>query len=888
MVGRLLRRRRRGFLVRAAHRKAELHEAQNLSLPLVVRASCNSALRVFGAKIEGGHFGCESLILTLVMVTRYRRIILLSSLTAALVANILPAAGAASFYIAPRGHDNSPGSKAQPFATFEQARSAVRALRQSTKARGSITIYLRGGIYHMDRTFELTSQDSGDEQTPITWRAYPGEEVRLMGGTRLRSFKPVTDPAILARLGEAARSHVRQTDLKAEGVKDWGHVTADEGPRADLICDQHYLTLARYPNAGEWLRVAGIPTGGNKYEFEGVVHYGRFSYDGDRPAHWQDTNDLWVHGYWVYDWSDQYQRVAKLDLAQHEISPQPPYHHYGYKKGQRFYFVNVLEELDQPGEWYLDRKTGMLYFWPPGDLAKSEIGFPELQQPMMSLNQVHDVCLRGITFECSRAGAITIQGGTRCEVVGCVVRNVGDPAIDVRGGTHHSVRSCDVYEVAGTGIGIDGGDRKALARGEHLVENCEIHHYARLLKTYKPAVQLHGVGNRIAHCAVHDAPHMGIGYAGNDHVIEYCDFYRIAQETGDVGVTYTMGDWTYMGHEFRYNYFHNVHGPGNLGCFTIYPDLPCGGIHLHGNVFFDLDQVFHSNSGRGMVVENNLFLRCGKGFSFLPWDDHSMFQEGGAWKMVEHLKDVHYDQPPYSERYPVLQRLAEDFAKGPSQLRERELPKENVIRRNVSDTAIFLVVFPPGNLDHVRVETNVLADAVLFEGSFDGRGKSKTYHNGDAEIAAEFGKRGNVIVRGDPGFDQLRTQNFALGKHSPAARLGLERIPFERIGLYRDGDRRLLPATIFPPVVRPRSCTYSNAMPIEILPTPAPHGRPVEIHYTLDGSEPILSSPTYLQPLALRHPATLKVASFQRRSGSSIKSETVSCVYRAGDTKPAK
>jgi len=837
-----------------------------------------------GVKIKGGHLRRKPLNSIVVMAIRYCRFVFLSSLAFGLVGSASPAAGSASFYVAPQGNDSGRGTKAQPFATLEQARSAVRALRQSTVVRGPVTVYLRGGTYRIKHTVELTAQDAGDERAPVTWRAYPGEEVRLVGGARLRGFTPVADAAVLARLGETARSHVRQADLKAEGVQEWGHVTADNGPRADLICDQHYMTLARYPNAGEWLRVAGIPAGGTKYEFEGVVHYGRFSYDSDHPARWQDTNELWVHGYWVYDWSDQYQRVAKLDLAQREISPQPPYHHYGYKKGQRFYFVNVLEELDQPGEWYLDRKSGMLYFWPPGELEKSEVGFPELQEPMLALNQAHDVCIRGLTFECSRAGAITIQGGTRIEVAGCVIRNVGDPAIDVRGGTHHSIRSCDIYEVAGTGIGIDGGDRKTLARGEHVVENCHIHHYARLLKTYKPAVQLHGVGNRIVHCAVHDAPHMGIGYAGNDHVIEYCDFYRIAQETGDVGVTYTMGDWTFMGHEFRHNYFHNIHGPGNLGCFTIYPDLPCGGIHLHGNVFFDLDQVFHSNSGRGMVVENNLFLRCGKGFSFLPWDDHSMFQEGGAWKMVEHLKEVGYDQPPYSERYPVLRRLAEDFAKGPAQIIERELPKENVIRRNVSDTAIFLVVFPPGNLDQVRVETNVLADSVLFEGSFDGRGKSKTYHNGDAEIAAEFGKRGNVIVHGDPGFDQLRTQDFALAKHSPAARLGLERIPFERIGLYRDADRRSLPATVFPPVVRPGSCLYTNAMPIEILPTPAPHGRPSEVHYTLDGSEPTINSPTYLQPLALRHPATLKAASFLRRSGAPLKSETVSREYRAAAT----
>ena len=102
--------------------------------------------------------------------------------------------------------------------------------------------------------------------------------------------------------------------------------------------------------------------------------------------------------------------------------------------------------------------------------------------------------MRGITFECSRAGAVLIKDGTHDEIAGCTIRNLGDTAIDIQGGTHHLVRSCDVYEVAATGISVEGGDRKTLVRGEHAVENCDIHHYARMQKTYKPAVQLGGVG----------------------------------------------------------------------------------------------------------------------------------------------------------------------------------------------------------------------------------------------------------------------------------------------------------------------------------------------------------------------------------------------------------
>jgi hypothetical protein len=794
----------------------------------------------------------------------------------------LPALGARAkeLYVSPLGNDAHPGTKARPFASPERARAEIRQLPTKTRHE-PITVFLRGGEYRRQQALALGAEDAGTAGAPITWRAYPGEEVRFLGGVRLAGFRPVTDSAIRARLSPAARDQVMEVDLKAAGVSHLGQVTAADASRADLVFDHHYLPLARYPNAGDWLRVAAIPEGGTKHEFEGVVHYGRFSYDTPRPAHWQDTSDLWVHGYWVYDWSDQYQRVEKLDLERKEVWPQPPYHHYGYKKGQRFYFLNVLEELDQPGEWYLDRKTATLYFWPPTNANGADLMFPELQSPMLVLSNASQVCLRGITFECSRAGAIVVNGGSGDEIVGCTLRNVGDPAIEIKGGAHHRVRSCDIYEVAGAGINVEGGDRKSLTRGEHSIENCHIHHYARLLKTYKPAVQLHGVGNRIVHCAIHDAPHMGIGYAGNDHVIEYCDFYRIAQETGDVGVTYAMGDWTFMGHEFRFNYFHNIHGPGNLGCFTIYPDLPCGGIHLHGNVFLDVDQVFHSNSGRGMVIEDNLFLRCGKGFSFLPWDDASMFQEGGAWKMVEHLKEVNYDQPPYSVRYPVLQGLARDFSQGVAHLVERELPKENVIRHNISWGKTFLVLFRPATLDHVRVETNVIADEVCFEGSFDGHQASQRYANRDPVASAELGRRGNLLVQGDPGFDGLRSQTFSPTSGSPAARLGLAPIPFPEIGLVPDADRRSLPVTVYPPVVVPASGDFTNTLSVRLLPTPAPRGPRCRIHYTLDGSQPTSRSPAYAGPITLTGSATLKAAAIVRRSGKDVRSEVVSAEFNA-------
>ncbi len=93
---------------------------------------------------------------------------------------------------------------------------------------------------------------------------------------------------------------------------------------------------------------------------------GKFVYEGDRPSRWAKENNVWLQGYWFWDWADQYQQVASINTTAHTIALKPPCHHYGYRKGMRFYAVNVLAELDAPGEWYLDRTAGMLYLWAAG------------------------------------------------------------------------------------------------------------------------------------------------------------------------------------------------------------------------------------------------------------------------------------------------------------------------------------------------------------------------------------------------------------------------------------------------------------------------------------------------------------------------------------------
>ena len=229
---------------------------------------------------------------------------------------------AAELYVSPVGSDTNSGTLAKPFATFERARDEARRLRQDGKPpKGGLTIWLGGGDYFRTNAFELSAADSGAPDAPIVWRARPGEAVRLIGGRRLSGFEPVTDPAILARLPEAARAHVMQADLKTLGITDFGQLRSRGFGRpltpahCELFFGSHPMTLARWPNEGEWERITGYPdTGAGKDEHGGQV--GKleegFTYTGDRPRRWKDTSDLWVHGYWSWDWANSYERGYNL------------------------------------------------------------------------------------------------------------------------------------------------------------------------------------------------------------------------------------------------------------------------------------------------------------------------------------------------------------------------------------------------------------------------------------------------------------------------------------------------------------------------------------------------------------------------------------------------
>ena len=586
-----------------------------------------------------------------------------------LAASAVPAAEESVFHVSPTGNDANPGTQARPLATVQGARQAVR-LAGPEKTR---KVILHGGDYELGSTFILGRQDSGTATRPVIWQAAAGETVRFVGGRSLSAsaFRTVADGPVLARLGPAARGRVVQADLRALGITNLppfpvAYHGAPPGP--ELFFNDNRMTLARWPNEG-WATIARIVESGSRPrdgDKRGLA--GSFEYSGHRPGRWHPAEGVWLQGYWCYDWYDEVIQIASIDSAAHHIRLAAP-HIYSLMQGnpspRRYRALNVLEELDQPGEFVIDRNSGRLYLFPPGDLAQGRITVATLDAPVVTLQDAAYITLRGVVVECGLDDGIVVANGTGCEVVACTVRNMRRLGIRVTGGTQHRVTSCDIHHTGQGGLVLGGGDRKTLTPGNHVAANNHIWRFSEHQLTSAYGLSFEGVGNRAAHNLIHDAPHQAIFVGGNDHTFEFNEVHHVCTETDDCGALYKGRNPSCRGNLIRFNYWHDIGSPMGHGNAAIYFDDGDGGDTVFGNIFVRCGEpgrgpfgTVFSHGGHDLRAENNVFIDCKRALGSAPWDDarwRDALRGGQDCFFTEKLlKEVDITKPPYTTRYPEL------------------------------------------------------------------------------------------------------------------------------------------------------------------------------------------------------------------------------------------
>ncbi len=591
-----------------------------------------------------------------------------------------------TFYVAPGGDDHNAGSRHKPFATLRRAVEAAHGVN------GKMTVYLREGTYRLENTVTVPA-GTGE----LTISSYHGEQACLTGGVRITGFVSLDlSQSTARRIAPDIRPHVRQVDLKKLGITDYGEITPRGFGRPitpsglELYFNGRPMPPARWPDSG-WVRIGRVPE-----ELQGRG----FVYRGDRPSRWLQSKDIWMHGYWKWDWSDSYVKIAGIDTLKKEIIAAPPYGNYPFTEGKRYYVFNLPEELDAPGEWYLDRQSGILYFYPPAETETAEIFVSLLREPLLHLEDTRGVVLRDLTLEYSCGAGIVITGGQDNRISGCTIRNLGTVAVSIgrlkadlggtiykntlyngNAGTGNGVSACEIYRTGEGGILLGGGDRKTLQPGGNFVEACRIHDCSRWVRTYRAGVFMYGVGNIVRHNEIFDLPHTAVFFWGNDHTIEYNEIHHVCMETGDAGALYLGRDWTQRGSVIRYNYIHHLHGVEGESGFTdvmgVYLDDWASGTTVFGNIFYKAGRSIMIGGGRDNLVENNIII---EGMPAMHVDARgtgwaTYYFNGTDNTLFERYAAVHADRPPYSVKYPQLLHIMDNHP---------ELPVGNCFICNVS------------------------------------------------------------------------------------------------------------------------------------------------------------------------------------------------------------
>ena len=695
----------------------------------------------------------------------------------------MPAQAAVEIFVSPSGNDAAPGTREQPLRTLLAARDAARKLR--AKQAGGATIWLMEGRYTLSETLEFDANDSGTPDLPLVIRATAQSNVVLDGGVAIEAsaFRQVKDEVMLGRLSPKARGHVWAADLGRLGKQQ---LFAGSPLSPQLSFSGRMLRLARWPNKG----YAHI---GKLHDKGAVYAHGRTkgsppSFSHEKPigaifsprepasSAWADefarTKSMFVQGFLAYDWYKTTDEVARIDgekiqLLGYYRYPVASTHE---KIPRRFRLLNVLCELDSPGQWYFDKDSQRLFLWPPATFDATTSISVWSTATLIHLKGVSHVLVRGITFESCRGQPIRIEGGTGNLIAGCTIRNCGG-GVQIVGGTKNGITGCDIFDVGGNHIAIQGGTanaREITPAGNFATNN----HLTQTVHDAERGVRIRGVGNAFRHNLVHDFLGQAIVYGGNDHLIEFNEIYHVGIEEGDGGASYCGAQmWSY-GNVLRHNFYHHL--------MCIPQAHPRGGLYLddfdpgetvYGNVFYKAaHRAVLINHGAANHVDNNLFIRCYIGVyntSALSANARTMARQYDrgelrrgdkmdyVWRAEQVVGPKGWNRLPWSTKYPLFTKVMNTDPYLPIECRF----VNNMFCEN-KQRFLYRVKYGEDGVVDIRQASGIHLE-----------------NNVDLPLSA---------------FEDPASLDFRIRPDCPLP-AGIQRIPLEEIGLYLDDYRTSMP-----------------------------------------------------------------------------------------------
>jgi parallel beta-helix repeat protein len=674
-----------------------------------------------------------------------------------------------TLYVSVDGNDNWSGRLAAPnpqgtdgpLRTLLAARDNIRKARETHASVVTHSVLIRGGLYQLSEPFLLFPEDSGAIDQPISYAAFPGEYPILSGGRTISGWKEVG-------------GGIWSTEIPEVREGKWTfHSLFVNGRRAQP---------ARSPNYG-FYRMEGPREDSKPFQL-------KFKSDEIKSSR-SDLGDVEVVA--LFAWADIRMPIRKVDensriatLAGELVLP------FDLEVNARYYIENAPEALDSSGEWYLDRKTGVLSYWPlrGEEPAKSEFVAPVLTSLVHLEGKpgegklVHHLQFRGLTFQdadwdigptgyATAQAAIEVNstisavGAVDCKIENCVISRVGGYALHLGEGCQHNrIIGNKIFNVGAGAVklGVGKGGLQveetfsftsdAQKNRDNLIADNDIHDLGTVFPSGVGVWIGHqSFGNRVSHNHIYDTYYTAIsvgwtwGYAPNEcygHKIEYNHLDHIGRDMlSDMGAIYTLG--IQPGTVIRNNLIHDV-SAFSYGGWGIYTDEGSSNILIENNVVYRTKHAgFNVHYGRDNVVRNNIFA-FGKEaqISFSKPEDHLAF--------TFERNIVYWDQAVVFSGNFVSGNLWPECSV--------ETKAEKIYAHSLSQCKHF-------HFDHNLYFNASQSNPVFFNGSWN-----------------EWQKLGNDIhsTIADPRFVNPSQYNFTVRPGSPALKMGFKPIDLSSVG----------------------------------------------------------------------------------------------------------
>ncbi len=557
--------------------------------------------------------------------------------------------GSNDLVVAPYGDDSNLGTVDAPLKTFEKAKELLK----NNTSDETVTVWFREGTYTIENTVEFTADDKSD----VIYRSYPDEKVVFSGAKEISDWSETTINGVNAFV----------TDIE---------INSDDDYFRSLFKDGKRLSRPNYPKTG-LLKIADpktdeamVPDHNASFFTNSAVFY----------AHKQDifnfSNPQDVDVRIMHFWCDELLPVHSIDTDTGRVETQKPTA-MTVRVDDNYIFENVKEALGQPGEWYLDRSEGKLYYIPEaGDTVENTVLYAGKTEKLLTINNAKNITFRGINFESTDweyigktdgtfnnafpadhplfenlnynsnhtqaasdvPAAINISASNGINFVDCLFKNISYTAVKFENASQNcTIESSEFKEIGANAIFIHGDGNAVPATTKNInVKDCHINKYGRIFNNAIGILLTHAIDCELSNNEIHEGWYTGIsvgwtwGY-GNNPTNNIKIINNLIYDIGngwlsDMGGIYTLGiqpDTVISG-----NVIHNVgcdEGSYGYGGWGIYLDEGSSGMLVENNLVYDCSsQTFHQHYGKDNIVRNNIFAFGEEGaFRITKNEDHN-------------------------------------------------------------------------------------------------------------------------------------------------------------------------------------------------------------------------------------------------------------------------